>query len=403
MSIHYASVPRGALLELDIEGPDGTPAFVLRREEIAVREAGYLREVGAELGIEHSEAAHRLLVAALAHTPTSPNYGKLGSRHEYLREYLEDGLERRVTDVELDALLEVDAEIGELIDDFADVDTSGSPTAHPIVALPGIALSGLRSTAQVREALTGYRDVVREVAAGARAGTLAWEYMASLEDYGNNYDLMAATTVPLDEPFLLKFSERRDVRVERRGWVEQDVVTADASSNHVVLFTTDPSVEIKVARANVPATKTAAYGAFTTRSSTQTFAIYGHSDDRDFRARFRARLASSARIQRTVWTATSLLVVLAIAIALHPPLTLSNYALIVGPTSLAASVLLFREPSTLGTRLRRLSLSALTVALGVLLVVSAVSYVASNYRDGVVWYPSTPSPTITKPTLGKAG
>ncbi|MFT3969075.1 MAG: hypothetical protein QM695_02055 [Micropruina sp.] len=90
----------------------------------------------------------------------------------------------------------------------------------------------------------------------------ASEFLNSLADYAVAYDLMVATRVPLDEPFLLKYSERRDLKFDPWQHVgRQEVVISDAASNHVVLEVTDPNVELQNVRATAVARTRPSMGA----------------------------------------------------------------------------------------------------------------------------------------------
>jgi hypothetical protein len=401
IALYFASVPRGALLDLDLEGPGGAVAHLLKREEIAAREEAYLYSLASDIGLPVSSAVRNLIMATLAYTKTTHESLTATAPMDNLADYLADGLGVLVPEVALTRWRNYDNRaLASLrsFDDSRDVDTS--PTAHPVIALPFMDLGeAVVELDGIESALRGYAELLEELRSSASEGTLEWDFLSSLADYGHNYDLMAATEVPLDRPFVIKYSERRDIEVERYGYVSQDIVTADAGSNHVVLFTTDPSVEIRNPKALVPNSTEKAFGLFGTRSSTQTFAVYAHDRDRDYRATFRAQLKTSLRIRGTVYAAAGLLIALTVGVFFQPPHTVSNFALIVGPTSLAASVLLFREQSTLGSTLRRLSTGVLTGALVALLVVSVVSYVWTTVDDLAPSHAPVTGPSATTSTV----
>lgn len=57
--------------------------------------------------------------------------------------------------------------------------------------------------------------------------------------------MLVAVKVPLDEPFLIKYSERRHMTLSADGSAHQDLVINDAGSNHVVVNVLDPNVRIR--------------------------------------------------------------------------------------------------------------------------------------------------------------
>jgi hypothetical protein len=170
--------------------------------------------------------------------------------------------------------------------------------------------------------------------------------------------------VPLDEPFMVKYSERRDLRLSLlRGSGSQKLVIADAQTNHFTFRVADPNVRISHFEARQVSSDDFAYGAFQSREDGQSRAVYAHDPDRDYRIRLTFRLAFLRRLQVIPYVAFVLVALLTLALVHEGPTQLKDLALIVGPSALAASVLLAREPSTLGSRLRFVSSGLLFLAL----------------------------------------
>lgn len=406
MNVYFGSVPRGPLLEFDVEGPDGRPAYLLPRSAIASYEGGYLREVAEEAGLVIAGLVPELIVALLAHSLTVDEL--VGDRPALKdpSEYLEAAFGAVPPADVVDRWVALDREAEQLLAPFADARDGLSPTEHPLLGLAALAphVNAGQKTwwTPIGETLFLYVQLLREASRNTSRdgpGSAASEWINSIADYGRNYDLIALTEVPLDEPFLLKYSDRRDFEVGFRGQTQQSVILADARSNHVVLATTDSSVELRDVRA-VTASGATTYGAFTTRSSPQIHAIYAPGDDRDYAAVFQLRLRVLGRLRWTAYAAAGLLALLAIAVLIERPHELRELAVIVGPTSLAASVLLIREPTTLSSRLRRTGFTLVAFALGALLAVSVLSYLwptlttASAPQPGVS---SQISPSTTRP------
>jgi hypothetical protein len=152
-------------------------------------------------------------------------------------------------------------------------------------------------------------------------------------------------------------------------------VIADAQTNHVTFKVPDPNVRIRKFRAIKPDSNNYSYGAFQSRQDPQNRAFYAHDQDRDYRIRLSFQLGLLRRLQLVPYLVASLLALLIVALLVERPGDLRTLAVIVGPAALAASVLLAREPSTLGSRLRLVSSLAVTAALLGLISVSAVLYV----------------------------
>jgi hypothetical protein len=377
VSIYYASVPRGPLLELNISGPDGKEAFLLPRIRIAEHEAALLKSIASDADLAIEGDLLLLLTALLGHSMTADELAGDRPALSAPAEYLTAGFGRPVPADVVKQWVELDRQAEAVLARFADSAVDLSPTEHPLLGLTAL-IDQLEITADewwepVDGALRAYVGLLSDAAARAEPSTAAWEFINSLADYGRNYDLIATTEVPLDRPFVLKYSERRDFALGFRGTVDQDVVLADAVTNHVVLAVTDANVQMRKVRALGPGGGFA-YGAFTTRQSTQTNAIYAHELDRDYRVTFRFRLVALPRLRWTAYAAAGLLAALTLAVLIEAPHSLRDLAVIVGPISLAASVLLIREPTTLSSRLRRTGFALLATALALLLLVSALSY-----------------------------
>lgn len=203
------------------------------------------------------------------------------------------------------------------------------------------------------------------------------DVLNSLADYGAHYDMMVACEVPLDAPFMIRFKERRDVNFAIwTGRATQSLVVADAQSNHVALSVVDPNVRIVSAQALAP-DGLPAFGAFAARASQQVYAFYASSEDREYRVDLSFRLAPLFRLQLVPYLVALLLLLLGVGLFREDSLTLRDAALAVGPAALAASILLAREPSTLGSRLRVASSSAVFAALVFVVVVAAWKYIQS--------------------------
>lgn len=121
------SMPKGALLDLDITGPEGTTGFLPPRIEIAAREAHLLRSVAAVAGLALPPDVDALLVAALAFTegPWQATAGR--TRASRLRRYLQDGVPDEVSQQTQQQWMQLSARAGELLGPRADSDEATAP------------------------------------------------------------------------------------------------------------------------------------------------------------------------------------------------------------------------------------------------------------------------------------
>lgn len=379
--LNVASVPRGALLDLDVSGPGGAAAFLLPRAEIASRECDYLLALTTDAGLNGTnEDLRHLLEAVLGYTSTGWNLSDPEDLANFAVSYLEDGFgQQPLPEPVVARRLDLDRQIAPILAEFADPGIGLSPTEHPLLALPFFANTLDYGSSdwhnRIEQVLMDYLSLIKAAteAVGRNPQSAAHDLLSSLADYGRNYDMLVATTVPLDEPFLVKYSERRALSWSHNQ-TQQDLVISDALSNHVVLAVDDPNVRITAVKARTAGRDADAFGAFTTRQSKQTYAVYAHDPDRDYRVTLEFTLAPLRRLQFVIYTTTVLVVLLAAAVAVEHPSQLRDLALIIGPSALAASVLLNREPSTLGSHLRRRSTAALGLALVLLLLAGTASY-----------------------------
>jgi len=379
LALYVAPIPRGPLLDFDVSGPDGD-GWLLPRLEIAEREALYLEGLAEACGHPIGFELHVVLSAVSGFT------GELLTEIDEdfsLGEYLEAGLGRPVPDAVLTEWSAISDECRMALRPRLDVFHGYSAPENPALVLPELFAAGYVSTdEEATDCLTGYMDLIVAMNQRTQSSQLnaADEFLVALADYADYYDLMVAMRVPLDEPFMVKFSERRDLTLSpfsNRG--QQDLVVADASTNHVTFKIPDPNVRIRDFRAIKPNSNHYSYGAFQSRQDPQNRAFYAHDPDRDYRIRLSFQLGLLRRLQLVPYFVAGLLGLLTVALWIQRPTELSALALIVGPAALAASVLLAREPSTLGSRLRMVSSLTLAAALLVLVASSVILY-ASGLR-----------------------
>ncbi|AMY21016.1 hypothetical protein A3Q40_03665 [Rhodococcus sp. PBTS 1] len=368
VGLPIAPFPRGPLLDFDIDGPSG-PASLIPRAETATREALYLEGLATQLGVTVTESVRALLVEVLGWADAETDHADL----------FDDPVLDSVGPAARREWLRVSADCGRMLGPYVAA-LGETAVTNPAVAMSALARMGFwQSESEGSAMLAGYRDLVR-VATQTAFGRddrapIAGEFLAALGDYADTYDLMAAVRIPLDEPFVVKCSERRDLRLDsRRNTGHQDLVIADARSNHVTVTVRDPNVRISRADAFRAGDSELAVGTSVTRRNDQFVAFYSHDPNRDYRVRVDLRLALLRRLELVPFFAAGSVVLLSLALMATPDLDLRTLALLGGPAALAASVLVGREQSTLGSRLRVRSTVVLCVALAVLTVTVVYLY-----------------------------
>lgn len=380
--VNVASVPRGPLLDFDVAGPLG-PAFLLPRQEVAARQALFISKLAASALVPVSEAGVDFLAAAFG-MPLYAGDSSSDPTTEEIEAHLADGLADEGGELYKEWIA-ISRKCAAIIDQRLDRPSPRSPTRLPVLAVPeyvggapGVCLES------VTDVLKEYWSLLSTAVTASRAEepTVADELLASIADYGDNYDLMVATKVPLDEPFMLTYSERRSMALSLiTGTGAQDLVVADAITNHVAVQTKDPSVEIRSVQALNPSTSAVAYGAFAVRDTRQFWSCYAHGSDRDYRMELNFRVRPLRRLTAVPYALAGFLILIAVAIWREQVQGLGDLALIVGPSALAASLLLAREQTTLGSRLRLPTSVAVTAALLALLSTAVALYAGWSLSD----------------------
>ena len=372
--VNVASVPRGPLMNFDVQGPLG-PAYLLPRLIIAERQAAFLRRLANDASLEVTNECYAL-ICGMVGMPLGAPLADYGTRQFSLGNYLRGGL--GIPDLtRFEARW---ADLGEscvdLLGDRVDGDEDSIPPLNPVLALPEamsvLKLPAKESSLQVlNRAVTDLFNLLTRADRMDRSPSdpgVASEFLNSLADYSVAYDLMVVTKVPLDEPFLLKYSERRDLKLDPwRHAGSQEVVISDAASNHVVLEVADPNVELQDVRASAAGSDTAVYGGFSSRDTGQAWTFYASDLDRDYRATLHFTARPIWRVGVVPYVVTLLLLLLTVGLWSSGTRELGQLAIVAGPSALAASVLLVRDQSTLAAHLRRRSDLMVACALAVLL------------------------------------
>lgn len=369
---------KGPLLDFDVEGPEGRPAHLLQRGAIAYRERCLLEDYARTAGLPIPSNVVDVVEAIVGFTEGP--WQAIGKRRwrgarRSLRAYLEQGIEPVPDAGTIDELVDLSLRSGRTLARLAVTDPL-SATSLPALVVPQLLLNGVFSDlADATSALRSLAVFLEDMLAASDPvePTAANDFLESFADYGRAFDAMVLVEVPLDDAFLMKTSERRPLgmRVVRNRAVQQ-IVIADARSNHVVLKMGDPSATLGKVEAT-GATNGLAVGAFTARRTQEVHSFYAYEPDRDYRVALEIKLRSPWNLRLVPYGLAMLLAAIAFVVWSEPPEDVALVS-VAGPAALAASILLTREQTSLGRRLRRFSSVMVALALAAVVGVVAAVY-----------------------------
>lgn len=367
-------LPKQPLLRFDVTGPIGSPVL-LRREQIADREAMLVRHYAEEACVAAGPAVTKLLPVLLGFTEGSWAAVKAGlsRRQDAMVEYLRAGLNQAPSDELVAELRAASERARAVLDPYNEAaDEATSAPEMPFLAVPLLVANGyVDNLDDAMAAIVAYADLVSTAShfVDFQTPNSANALLNVLADYGRHWELMVLAQVPLNRPFTLTYWHLDHVRVQGRlrARITPAVVIADADSNHVVLSIDDPSSRLLKVEGRHPRTRELARMGSTSRQTEEVRAFYVWENDVDFRVVLDASLGVLRRIVVANLLMLVIVVLVTLALALRAPTSTGELAVAAGPTAAVASLLLLREPSTLASRLR-LPLS-LMVVLSVLVLV----------------------------------
>jgi hypothetical protein len=198
--------------------------------------------------------------------------------------------------------------------------------------------------------------------------------LKTLAEYGRRYELIVEVELPLLEPSRVRVEEDLPFRFEpwtRQSWVEQTIALGDVRSAHLEARVEDPIVEFRSSPPRVrDLTGHDGSGWFeAVRVSREAVALYTSAPERPRYLKIAVRLG----VVRYVM-ATCLILILVNLAGIFFALCLGSndlagaLAVVVVPTTVAATFALVREQTALASRLQaasRVALAASTIALWV--------------------------------------
>lgn len=255
-----------------------------------------------------------------------------------------------------------------------------SSADDPLLAVPLLAERAPVSTVEdVTRALVALDNAVEALRVAAGGDPSKSAALRTLAAYGRRWMALVWCEVPLDRPFLVSSSQEIAITINRTRWLTiGPLPLADAASNHLALHVKDGNVEL--AKPNVYGldgkhlTHTLASGL---RKSREGFAIYSSENPRDRRVQLRLRLRVSRGIS-LIGLLVQAIVWVAVAVSYYQmrqhTLTPADLAVLVVPTTFAASLLLTRERNSLARRLQVLGRTMTAIAMVALWTGVAYAY-----------------------------
>ncbi|WP_327727127.1 hypothetical protein OG250_07400 [Streptomyces sp. NBC_00487] len=418
--------PKGPLLDFDLEVAEGS-AYLLRMADHSEIFAQYIADLARDAGIVIPADVKRFLEGVFRFTPASwqdlHQEKRLSPqrRQELVLRYLN----RNPIMGWSDQPLTVDVIHGwdELIEPIRRlvgwrmVPTIDNVAANPLLALPGaselnsgaLRLSGRGAVELLLEALRDF--LVLACGKAERGNGDARKLLIHYADYGDHWDAIARCTIPLDEPFLIKTSERRGLHLgepgevasshsKPRSWYPKNsssqlVVWGDAQSNHVNIRVTDTNVELRVKRIRALNERHDVINMLPLyyEATPEFIGFYDSGRRRYFRiwVDLPLKTSTSATVGRLVILGLIASALMAFIIfVLHwfgvgsgkREMSGADVAVILVPSAIAASLLLVRESSTLSTELNKRSSIATASALVVLWVCTLIAYAVERIEWG---------------------
>lgn len=378
--------PKQPLLAFELVGAGGQPAHLVTRKNTAALQARYLTTLvetsaapaGALAGL--SEA---LLEAICVFTPDLFRLYRSGLRwyrsdrfERALRSYLTDGLPGHVA-VTLDDVFrwrDLTTAAGEVLARrLEEPPEELSSSEEVLLALPRMDPAPA-SVAGIDALVAAYADAVRAADDAEDA-----DLLTAVAEYGRRYEMIVETEVPLLEPSTIKYREDRRLHARRFGWSTHRFALGDARSAHLELRSSDPYVCLgRRPRAHRLDGREIGVGPLeSVRQTEETLSLYSSETERPYYVDVGVRLIPRLHLRLSAWV-IALLTVAAIAVELWRGGERDLYArlaLVIVPTTIAATVALAREQTALASRLQSTARIALLLSIIALWIVALVQIV----------------------------
>ncbi len=396
------TLPKRPLLGFDVSVPDRQVAFLPPRAALAEIEAEFVLSLARQTGVVATPALRTLIVAVCGFTPGS--WTLLGTKRP-----LTDRLAHFVTantgwhlDRDLVATwIDAQRPARELLARALGLPPdNASSSENPALAMPFVRTALGIGPHDVLGLIEEYTAFVRRCASAPES--LPFAAHAVLAEYGRRWELMVECTVPLDGPFIVRVAERRPLELSRRGHATFDVTVGDAVSNHTVVRVADESVRIRTGSVEQRAVDDLRLpdGYFdNVRETAEEVALYTASEAREYRMFLRLRLATTQGLPTVVLVVALTLLSALLMVSEWRRLSAADLAVLVIPTTFAASLAVTRERTTLAAHLQRARRAWLVMSIAALWALVALWYVADTEAGQRFPEPAACARTVTPPVL----
>ncbi|HEX3041596.1 MAG TPA: hypothetical protein VHP56_05850 [Solirubrobacterales bacterium] len=380
------------LLNLSVSGPAGGPAAVTARPSIAALETHYLVSLARESKARKllmPLVDDRLWEAVCLFSPSFFERVFLSRRKKNfnlaLAEYLTSGLGFQVSEERVRRLRErTSGAASKLVAALEEPPCALSSSEEMLLAIPE--MSPLPASINEIEAIVDRYD--KAVHAIYRSGDL--QLLKALAEYGRRYELIVEVEVPLLEPSRVRVEEDLPFRfspLATRFWVSQIFPLGEARSAHFEARVDDSIIEF--ARRGIRVRDLAGNDGDGwlegVRESRESVSLYSSEPDRPAYLEISLRLGVAWHVLAAAIGLIGInLVALVFALSIESGDELaSRLAVIVVPTTVAATFVLIREQTALATRLQMIPRVILAVTAVALWLVVSVRLIPSENSSGL--------------------
>ncbi|WP_404870704.1 hypothetical protein ACI1MP_36915 [Kitasatospora griseola] len=399
-------MPKVTSVNFTIEAA-GEAAHRLPRGEVSRIQAKYLRDLCPSNLID--DDLEDLLAAIFLFNPATlkETLKHHRYRHTLLKRisdplddyYLQEKLRGPRQQVDGNAFLKLrnlSKSIGSCAKEYVRSDRTSS-AEHPLLVIPNFMRDYQLDQDRALSTMRKLEDFIRTAHSRKREP----EIEQALRYYfgcGTRWEIMASCRVPINEPFVIDIKERREISFGKAGdptappwnrrWLRPTAVTYltfhDAATNHVHISISDSSVEFKPS-ATIAVAEREEDRLQTPDAEHKTdeqYARYDSRQKRDGRIWIECRLRqpflrrwTTRGVVAATLAALSLIVYFGIATYdCDHPMNGGDVVALLIPVTVAASLLLARDTTTLAMRIKRVSQFSLMLSLGALWGLTVVLY-----------------------------
>lgn len=401
-------LPKFPLLDFQIVVAGQSVPRILRDRNDQIQ-ARYVRYLSRRASVSFANGRRRRevllnLLAEIFGFPASIQEHLLDS-FATVEEYVQENLPARAQSAIYSNWNTISDKIADLAIDYT-FPVRENAAQHPLLALPALIKNHATSYTEAHFALEDLRDLLfaarDKIASNDPKADSAEKLMSTYFGYGLRWVAMARCTVPLDRPFTISVSDKRTIfwdvprmhdsplikKVQKvRDWLlptaRHVIAFSDAESNHVHISVPNSGVELVTKKCSARDVRYGRLG----RNPQKEYPTREHytrydSKSSDVRLWIECRLRLSMSRLIMMWGVTSATLsawVLVMFFAAwnyqaEARLNGSDVAAILLPVTLAGSLLLTRESSTLAMRVKRLAQGLLMLALAILWITTVCFY-----------------------------